>query len=1051
MGSIAGIPTSSPGYSPFADKPLPRRVDEIASHDPNRTWVTVPLSDDVTGPWRDINFKEFSTAVSGAARWIENTIGLGRCRDPVAYLGINDIRYAVLVLALMKTNRKALLLSLRNSDEGQINLMRHTECTNYFYSEGVDKQLKVFSQYPDAKGFLVPTLEAMIEEGSHGIYESHGGEGEREQVLVLHTSGSTGLPKPIYITNAWFASFDHQNYLSPPPGRENSIAAFLAEGKSMFTMSPFFHTLGFVTILRSIYAGPLVLPPVSRPANVDLACEVMCLKKAPIGLFAPSMLEEISETQRGLDAISNLDIVYYAGAPLGKQAGDRINEVCDVNSIIGSTEACFIPTIRPPKEDWQYFEWSPWSGVVMEPAGDGLYEQVIKPMPNVWPSYLGVFYTFPDIKEWRTKDLWEPHPTKPILWRYRGRCDDVIVFNNGEKFNPVSFEKTVDGHPLVKGALVVGQDRFQPALLIEPNWEKLGGESLHYLLNEVWSAVEEANAEAPAYSQVWKNKIAFTPREKPFSRAGKGSIQRRATLKLFEAEIDALYLTEGFDIGTFDKDFDLLAARTFLHKAFALTIPAFKGDVNDNTDIFDLGADSLQVMALSSALSQAIKSDGSRDAAVVLRDIYAHPTVDKLAIFLLSRFSTSEAAAKLEVPREQLMAEMVSRYTTDLPHLRIHAEPLPPQQTVILTGSTGSLGNYILEELITSPNVAKVYCLNRSDSAEVRQAASFTERDVSPDFSKVSFLRTDFSKTHFDLPLDVYEQLASTVTTFIHNAWAVDFNKALESYETTHISGVRRVVDFSLSSKHRAHIFFISSIASVGNWPNITQDGRIPEEFIGNDSAPLPQGYGESKHVASRILAIAAEQSGVPATILRAGQLAGPRQEKGVWNRHEWLPSLVHTSKNMGLIPANLGSGDIVDWAPMDAAARTVVEVAETRLRHHQKLLDVFHIANPHVSSWRALVPVIQAFYKDTAGVELRAVEFAQWLKELKAVPLTNKAEVEAKPGIKLVDFYEGFGVEGGGLPHMDTERTAEVSACLAGLGPVDGPLFENWLRQWQF
>ena len=94
--------------------------------------------------------------------------------------------------------------------------------------------------------------------------------------------------------------------------------------------------------------------------------------------------------------------------------------------MIGSTEACFISSlINTDRADWQYFEWSPYSGVVMEDAGEGegLCECVIKPYVN--PKYLGVFYTFPDIHEWRTKDLFEPHPTKPGLWRYRGRRDDV--------------------------------------------------------------------------------------------------------------------------------------------------------------------------------------------------------------------------------------------------------------------------------------------------------------------------------------------------------------------------------------------------------------------------------------------------------------------------------------------------------------------------------------------------------------------------------------------------------------------------------------------------
>ncbi|EKG14498.1 AMP-dependent synthetase/ligase [Macrophomina phaseolina MS6] len=875
--------------------------------------------------------------------------------------------------------------------------------------------------------------------------------------MVLHTSGSTGLPKPIYMTNAWVAQLDHQKYLKAPPGRRNRSEGFMgptADGKPMFTPAPFYHTMGMVTIFRSIYTGPLVLPPLGKAINADLLSQILLLRKASVALFPPALLEEMSDSETGMKALSTVDHIFFGGAPLAREAGERIRKVTKIDSIIGSTEASLIPALEPEDPaDWEYFEWHPYSGVVMEDAGEGLCEQVIKPIVD--PRYLSVFANFPEISEWRTKDLWEQHPTKPALWRYKGRRDDVIVFSNGEKFNPVSFEKTVENHPLVRGAVVVGQSRFQPAILIEPDWTKVKqGQDLDWLLTELWPAIEEANREAPAHAQVWKNRIAFTKKEKPFVRAPKGSIVRRSTINAYADEIDALYSSEGFDeqLGKLDRNADLPTTRAFVRQAVKLVVPLFKDEHSDDQDIFDLGVDSLQVMALSSALSHALKADAAdRGAAVVPRDVYGNPTVSQLAAAIVTKLSHKEQEEQPSVPREQMMAEMVKKYTSDLPKTASPLPALPEKQTIVLTGSTGSLGNYILSDLIASPAVAHVYCLNRSDSAAARQTQSFQERDAPTDFSKVTFLRTDFSQARFGLDQPTYDQLAAEVTIFIHNAWAVDFNHALASYEPTHIAGTRRVVDFSLQSAHRAHIVFISSIASVANWAALPgAAGPVPETFIENDSAPLPQGYGESKHVAGRILAVAAKQAGVPASIVRCGQLAGPRQDKGVWNRHEWLPSIVHTSKNMGVVPANLGNQDAVDWVPMDAAARTVVECSFDRLRTQgERMLDVFHVVNPRVVSWRTLVPVIKEFY-GKQGVELEAVEFEDWMRALRSVPLT-KEEVEKKPGVKLVDFYEGLKTEGGALPPMSTAHTVESSTCLGELREVDAALFENWLKQWGF
>jgi hypothetical protein len=66
----------------------------------------------------------------------------------------------------------------------------------------------------------------------------------------------------------------------------------------------------------------------------------------------------------------------------------------------------------------------------MEPAENDLCELVLKPRDT---KYQTIFHTFPEIQEWRTKDLFKQHPSKPFLWKYSGRRDDIVVLSNGEK------------------------------------------------------------------------------------------------------------------------------------------------------------------------------------------------------------------------------------------------------------------------------------------------------------------------------------------------------------------------------------------------------------------------------------------------------------------------------------------------------------------------------------------------------------------------------------------------------------------------------------------
>jgi thioester reductase-like protein len=274
----------------------------------------------------------------------------------------------------------------------------------------------------------------------------------------------------------------------------------------------------------------------------------------------------------------------------------------------------------------------------------------------------------------------------------------------------------------------------------------------------------------------------------------------------------------------------------------------------------------------------------------------------------------------------------------------------------------------------------------------------------------------------------------------------------LESFEETHIAGTRRVIDFSASATYHPHIIFISSIASTGNWHGSGHTGFVPEVFMQDNSLPFPQGYGESKHVASSILAIAAKKSNIASTIVRVGQLAGPCAEKGLWNRQEWLPSIVASSKAMGKIPRTLGNEDIVDWVPTDAAAKVLLDICETRLRDQKEhKLDTFHLVNPRITHWKELVPAIVDFYSSSASSPaMKIVEFSDWLTALQTLDVTEE-NMRNVPGIKLLDFYAGLGVEEGSLPRLDTKRSVEASGTLGGLGAVDKKLMVNWCRQWGF
>jgi thioester reductase-like protein len=204
------------------------------------------------------------------------------------------------------------------------------------------------------------------------------------------------------------------------------------------------------------------------------------------------------------------------------------------------------------------------------------------------------------------------------------------------------------------------------------------------------------------------------------------------------------------------------------------------------------------------------------------------------------------------------------------------------------------------------------------------------------------------------------------------------------------------------------------------------------------------------------MLALASERANVPATIVRCGQLAGPSDAGSIWNRHEWIPSLVITSREMGMLPRTLGQQDIVDWVPMDVAALTVCESAFARSTSSQVntctggagLARAFHVINPRTSRWSNLAPSLAQTLQEQTGKRVEIVSFGAWVEALRQCPMTAQ-EMEKKPAIKLLDFYEGLQAEHGSLPRLATGETEGVSRALGNVEAISAELVQAWIRTW--
>ncbi|KAG5928420.1 putative NRPS-like protein biosynthetic cluster [Claviceps sorghi] len=1056
--------------SKYTPRLFPVVVDQIASSEPGQPYIYQPKSSQLEDGWAPITFGELANAVNHVAHLMAGTVKReSKDKFPtLVYVGPNDVRTAIVLLAAVKAGCQAFFISPRNTPEIQRSLFQHTNCKHVWYAESFSAAVQTWTQGQAMSCWQVPLeTEWLRAQTTPFPYTKTYEEARFDPLVVLHTSGSTGIPKPIVLKQGAMAvNDDYSVNLAPFCGGEHIWTYTKLHSTRLLSVFPSFHGAGIIAFLiPPIYCRtPVALTPRDQPLTPELAMNCMKHSGSDAAFIAPSILDELSASEEGLSALAKLNYVIFGGGNLPKEAGDRLirHGVTPVNAI-GSTEhIAYAIFTQSELKDWQYFVLDTEKmGAVwrLQDAEEQIYELVFRRKDAHDPLDQACFYTFPEKTEWATGDLYKAHPTRKNNWLYKGRADDVIVFVNGEKLNPVTIEAGVSGHPLIKGALVVGQDRFQPAIFLEPYSQPTSEDEARKLIETIWPLIEDLNRQTVAHGRISRELVALTDPDAPLPRTPKGTIRRFEANRLYKKRADELFeRAETVDVA----DVQVLDARSHDSVlASLLTLLADKmkiGHIEADQDFFSAGMDSLQVLTLSKLLKSGFEAAGIHipRGAAAPRKVYSNSTPRRLAQYLHAATHEQENGNKNEDSvREADLAlwhDLVSKYTDNLPARHGQAEkpkPLEEGQTIVVTGTTGSLGAYMLDILCKLPSVKSVVALNRGqDGGASRQPGINSDRGLTTDFSKVTFLGYDLSEPDWGVGKALYDGLLETCDRIIHNAWPVNFNIGVSTFEP-HVRGVRHLVDFSAKAKKQVPIVFVSSIGTIQGW---TRAEAVPEEQIA-DPKMATMGYGLSKAAGSLILDAAFRQSGVPSASVRVGQIAGPRGEKGRWNPQEFVPSMIASAVHMGILPRDLSTLDVVEWMAVEDVAGTMLDLAGiTQPKDLSDISGYFHLVNPHGVPWQDVAVAIQDFYRDRIH---RLVSFEEWCEALEGTAEAagaDKATLAKNPAVKLLDTFRSFAqAKAVGKKHVfaETRRTVEQSKTAAGMEPVSAELVKRWCRQW--
>lgn len=142
-----------------------------------------------------------------------------------------------------------LLSSPRNSVEGHLSLIRQSGCELWITSPGVGKLSFVNElQLPCIQ---VPALTEIMDPSAVKpyIYKKQWQEGRSDILALLHTTGSTGLPRLIPLTLEAVGTGDALHLVEPIQGKMPSLVEWT--GTRMLCAMPLFHASTFY--MRSIF------------------------------------------------------------------------------------------------------------------------------------------------------------------------------------------------------------------------------------------------------------------------------------------------------------------------------------------------------------------------------------------------------------------------------------------------------------------------------------------------------------------------------------------------------------------------------------------------------------------------------------------------------------------------------------------------------------------------------------------------------------------------------------------------------------------------------
>jgi len=566
---------------------------------------------------------------------------------------------------------------------------------------------------------------------------------------------------------------------------------------------------------------------------------------------------------------------------------------------------------------------------------------------------------------YRTGDLVRQSPDGTL--EYLSRADHQIKLH-GHRVEPAEIETVLRDHPGVRDAVVVlrADDRSRPYLAgyLVPAAAPVAAAELRSFLR----------SRLPEY--MVPASIAAVPE---FPQTPNGKIDRKA---LPVPAAPAAVSPPLAQVTPADSESVLRAVRECIAVVLADT-PA--SDIDPGHRLPDLGIGSLAAAELSHRLS---KLTGVPLSAATM---FEHPTPGALATHIGQLLAGQATGPAMDLVAEVVLAD----------------EVVPAPRHVLVTGSTGFVGAFLLHELLTRTEDT-VHCLVRG--ADTATAAKYQQRILEQYGLWADDLRHrmhvhagDLTQPLLGLSAAEFGELARLADVVYHAGAQVNAVLPYQELKAANVAGTHEAL--RLAASHRPSAFHhISTIEVFAE--RATPGTELDEEHPAGPPEALRSGYAQTKWVSEQLVRAAAAR-GLPAFIHRLPRIIG-HQQTGACQTRDLLWQILK-----GCVQARAFPEDVTvsyDLAPVDYVAAAIAALS----RSAPPGATAFHLTNPH----RTSLADIGGFLRD-AGYELQGRPLAEWA-----------ALIRDQPGNAAIPVLDIFLAEmtGGGWSDLVLTSTRALS-----------------------